>query len=990
MPSTELLSDLQTRAVPAIVDRRSVLLLLEDLWYRDRKCYWKYLLEMMTLGKPGLSRIVFAQSVARLASEDEDLFPLLESIRNAATKGIALHGLRFLCNYVSADPHGVHPLPWLRMCDQIALDDEDDTITRCATILQRLWNGHPELEPSLRALAAKAARHLWSVSMQRNLIALKAVIDTFSEDIEASEAVLNPLFEPDIANPSRELALQELTQEIRALLGAPELVSRLYERAIRAEADAEAKQKQEIRRWSEKSERAEHEGDLPSSPRSGTAMGLDAEFWLEQYISQFLKVAPKRAARCIAESALYWERATDVFRADDVQRVPLVVDGHAFVIEGREAERHEYSSRLVDKLIAALLEHLLHCDEETREAILIVLIDVPAPATVWASVIETSAHDEWLREKISTLVLDVEAIRLFMPSVVHFLTAAVSEIPVSWLEQIKKNVETLDDRDRYAKLEIERALRVARTRNERIKAPRDSKPTSSSADVDDYVVALDQVDIEMRQLNVSKADLEDPVNASIWQAKKVAEEVADRFAHHGTPGTIEVVDIQTAAQALRQLARALEALGAHAGIVTSGWCALARLASLVQVTDVSSDPAFLIAAARRMDGLPWLQLDRFNNLLNARQAFPRAEAVRGLLVLISSTNANNSTISLIEQLVKDPEPAVRFQIAYNLPMLVTVDHERLWPIVERLLQDSSIAVAAAALHNLGPFYGIDRDRTLALCISVLDRFANIIDETPFSARADALIQVCWYHLTQSHLLANEAIDKIVDDIPKTVNGLGAVLHNFRSWLTMDSGDDIAQENARRRTIELYIRLGNAAVSALRAGNRERDVNATQRTERDPCAILLEDLAKQLYFATGAFQEKQGASRLPLFVIARLYADICEFLSVLGTAGSVATGNTVLETLEYFFRVARESSSISSADVLERFVLVARSLIGANAVGSYWKLDAIERVLRRCIAERDPSLSNEDVLLAWGSILDPLLEQGWKQAFLLARDLDVSS
>lgn len=993
MSSTELLGSLQTHAVPAIVDRRSAHLLLEDLWYRDREYYWKCLLDMMMLGRPGLSRIVFAQSVTRLASDDQDLFPLLEGVRNTDTRDSALHALRFVCNYVSADPREVRPSPWLRMCGEIRLGDEDDVITHCATILQRIWNGRLELEPNQRAVAAQAARRLWSVSMQRNLVALKAVIDTFSEDVATGEAAFDPLFEPAIANPSRELALEELTREIKELLGAPELVSRLYERAIRAEADAEAKQRHEVLIWSQQSARADQEGeDVPSFPRSATAANLGAQFWLEQYMSQFLESAPKRAARCVAESAIYWERTTDVFRTTDVQRIPLTVDGKVFLIETRDVEGREHSLHLIDKLVEALMDQLIHRDVETREAILATLVDVPAPATIWSSVIDTAAHDDWLRQRIGVVVLGSEAIRLFSRSVARLLIESGSELPASWLEQIERNVANFGDDEGYAKLQIERALQMVKARNASAEAPGDRKPTSGTAVPDDYVAAIEEVDFEMRQLNLDKADLEEPVNARIWDTKKAAAAIADKLTQQSAPDVMQTADIQSATKALDDLREALQAPDAHAGIVTSGWCTLARLASLIQALAEPSDPSFLLAAARRMDGLPWQRSDGFNNLLNAKQAFPRAEAVRGLLMLVSR-NADANAIGLVEQLLRDPEPAVRFQIAYNLPMLIAVEHDKLWPIVERLLRDSSVSVAAAAVHNLGPFYGIDRDRTLALCISVLDRFVGG-DDTPLRARADALIQVCWYYLTQAHPQASAAIDDIINKIPSTVNGLDAVLHNYRPWLIMGSGDgddDALEENARRRTVDLYVRFGTAAVGALLSGNRERDANAAQRTERDPCAVFLENLAMQLYFATGAFQEeKQGAARLAPLVIARLYAEICEFLVVLGTAGSAAAGNKVLDAFEYFFRVARECSSIQSADVLERFILVARSLIGATGTGSYWKLEAIERVLRRCIAERDPSLSNEEVLLAWGSILDPLLEQGWKQAFLLARDLDVSS
>jgi hypothetical protein len=155
------------------------------------------------------------------------------------------------------------------------------------------------------------------------------------------------------------------------------------------------------------------------------------------------------------------------------------------------------------------------------------------------------------------------------------------------------------------------------------------------------------------------------------------------------------------------------------------------------------------------------------------------------------------------------------------------------------------------------------------------------------------------------------------------------------------------------------------------------------------ANLLEDIAGQLYFASGAFRSKEeDAAPLSGATIREFYANFSDLLVAIGTVGVVSAANRVLETLSHLLKVSVDAD-IAAGDILDRFVPVAESAVKAGAADRYWLLDSLEEVLRRCVAEREPSFRESRMVTAWARVLDPLLETGWDQAFRLARELDLS-
>ena len=210
-----------------------------------------------------------------------------------------------------------------------------------------------------------------------------------------------------------------------------------------------------------------------------------------------------------------------------------------------------------------------------------------------------------------------------------------------------------------------------------------------------------------------------------------------------------------------------------------------------------------------------------------------------------------------------------------------------------------------------------------------------------------------------------------------------MLHSYRDWLVMEGGDEL-EEAARRRTVDLFIRTARMCVSRLSVGDGA--LAPRHGAQRDPHTRLVEEVASQLYFASGAFRAGDSAP-LSDEVTARFYSEMRELLVELGTCGVISAANKVLETFEYFLGLS--IGGIDRRDALERFLRVGEATVRAGAADSYWLLDPIENVLRRCVAEQDQSLTDETILASWSRVLDPLINLGWEQAYRLARDVDLS-
>ena len=101
----------------------------------------------------------------------------------------------------------------------------------------------------------------------------------------------------------------------------------------------------------------------------------------------------------------------------------------------------------------------------------------------------------------------------------------------------------------------------------------------------------------------------------------------------------------------------------------------------------------------------------------------RIAAAETLLWLArDSASVDSLVLESIEDLSRDPSPAVRYTVARRASLVVTVDPERVWRASEdRVRREDSSEVQKALLHTLSVLVNLDIDRAADLIALMYER-----------------------------------------------------------------------------------------------------------------------------------------------------------------------------------------------------------------------------------------------------------------------------
>ena len=979
---------------PSVVvhERRSVLLYLDERWQVDRADYWKRLFVAMARPAPSLSRVTVAESVVQLAREPGDLSQLVDGV--AAREPGASAACKTLFETAGALPKMLTLSPWVQACEAFADIGDAFTLRLAARLLLRMIDLRKDRDAQDSLHMARAARVMLNSSWKRTptesfaaMYAVHAVVETLDAAREQGVGMLETVFDSTSPHAAREEMRAWLLSRADRLMTAPEFVGRMYITTVRVLAEEEATHDRELSSWLEKAYEAEKAGrtQTPVPSRRASSLLPEVDASLEKHAKEFLQRAPNVAARVLAECVERWNSRGDAVIDMPTDVVSLEVQGRSFKVVGRHVDASRYPSGDIGEVLQReLISALVRASDEDASLILDGIVSRPAPASLWTAILDGALDSERLLAIATELLFQAHALRLFARPIRRLLIRWRGKLPERVRARLVDALASLDEGspDRTT---IESALAKGST-SDVGSAAQDPNEASSAVGHDETAFGIDDDGdlFDLSQLGLRREDLNEPANSKLRAAYRAADHQYQRVRELSQARIVGGVPLVEPYERLAELKETLSNPDAHPSLITRGWCSLAELASAIAAVDDSADATLLVEASLRLDSLPWGRGHSFTDLLNLSQAFPRAEAVSGLLRLLSR-DTGDRVLPVVERLSRDEEPAVRFQVAHEMRFLVG-SNERGWAIAERLIHDDVDAVAAAAVHQLGPFFAADAARAIALSDFSLRRFTGA-DEAARLGKKDALFQLAWYHLSRAEEMATSSIAYAISKIVEDTTGFSELMHSYRGWLTIGHPEnDDAEGVARTRTLALFHRIARACISALHSRSQDKDPNARFRSDRSPHSVLLENVAMQLYFASGAFKGSDD-DPVPSEVVARLYFETRDLMLEIGTAGSIDAADRVLDTLEHV--IFDESGLVPSREVLSRFVAIAQSAIAHGWGRDFWRLDAMERVVRRSVAERTESLFDATMLASWSAIIDPLVELGWYQAYLLARDFDLS-
>lgn len=244
---------------------------------------------------------------------------------------------------------------------------------------------------------------------------------------------------------------------------------------------------------------------------------------------------------------------------------------------------------------------------------------------------------------------------------------------------------------------------------------------------------------------------------------------------------------------------------------------------------------------------------------------PRIEAAQGLMRLARyPEGATPQVLGAIDRLSRDPVSSIRFFVAEQLRALYKTANDQMWEMAERLAADSSYAVADAVVRNfLHPLLRLHKARVLGIVTGVFERFPFAdVQRNPKEACLDLYLGG-YLHLNEDS--AREFLFALCKDIAARLAECRAIVHGIRNSLVANkqankSGDDESED--RQRAWTLLNAILREAIREWQALNSEygntpsSQIPRTATEKWESLALLLDSAATELYFASGAYDEKQ--------------------------------------------------------------------------------------------------------------------------------------
>ena len=383
---------------------------------------------------------------------------------------------------------------------------------------------------------------------------------------------------------------------------------------------------------------------------------------------------------------------------------------------------------------------------------------------------------------------------------------------------------------------------------------------------------------------------------------------------------------------------------------------------------------------------------------------PRIDAARGLPFLaLRVGRADNQVAAALLRLCRDKSHALRFNLADRLAVLSNLEPKLMWRLVDCFIRyEKRFSVLEMVLSSLDRLWGASAPDVMLRLARIAKRAHTAPDthkvheriakaylfrflrtgDTECAAFTNLLIRDC------DSVQANHALA-----------GLPAACR-MGHWLTIgDAVNVVAQEEAvRRRTWAFFGKLLSSGQAKLRQhrehwqqlhSNGQPDAQELKSTQEaiNRTAHLVDDIATQLYFASGAFADKQDkdADRLTEPQKKRFWAEANESFLALAEEMHPHTAHHVVQTLRHLLPCAPR----------EVFLVATRAITASSAAGYQYESLAVSEVVKliQCALADHREIfhsqdnSEPDCLAALLKVLDLFVEAGWAEARQLTHRLE---
>ncbi len=1004
----------------ALILHPSFTLHFHHLWTNAGKpAFWNLVFKFVESARiPQISKLAGPAAAAELTRSLADFDLLLARLQGPDTgqQSLADQVFEHVTGSILVTPRRNHPLvgpngePWARLMEHVSRGLRLSLAYSLRSLVTEACESIDESTPAQLADLGAAARRLLEFAWQTDrrdewLIAraIECVAKTFESSPQESATLLRHTFEPEHLKNYGFEEMPWLCRQARRLLPLdPQFIEDLYIAAFGFREKSDAPTAMNPSRILRLSGNRRQDYDM-------------ARYELASVFPDFLSAESERATRAVISAVEAHVREERSVHDTDVaapfpfgQRTARILTDYSSIWDGGSSARHEDPLRMLEAFVA-------HCETLGSsvgglgefQKILSVVVERNQVALLWARLLQLGAKfPATIGQEVAPLASAFPILTGTdtMHAAGEYLESCFASLAPDERERIERAVLAIPDSvspDHRSQGEAIRDRLLGRLSPESL-ATLEAKALLTKM-VDEQRVPQNEPLARFQSFNRAYGEVEylkdqgvavdSEANTNLRRLEQPA--VAFAAQHRNTSPTPEEIEkILSPLRALYQALANATADGVDAKQADYGAGVLAEACvSITQNSEVSCDsPAgmfvkeVLLGFRNHPSPVPHPAQDaQFDKSPSWGGPAARISAAQGLTNLARTKScATEELLAAVENVSRDPVPAVRFQVVVRLTSLYQNDPDRMWRIIERIAtSDESRGVLSGLLGSpVSQLAGAQPDRSTLCVRTVLDR--TLTDSEEVSEAAIGILN--GLHVWQDHPLSGELLSGFISTPGKNPQLLQRVLLDLRSLITHGPADaPSAKDNAiRRRALNVFRRVVQSARAELRALEQARrnvafDAWPEADQERARQIIRLLDIAaREYYFGSGAFEVKQQSrkagqkqpghgERKRLFQESRVIVDELAALSFPSIA------HNLLQALETF--VAFDPRAV---------FLTAGKVVRSGAGGGYqfeqMAADLVVRLVERYLAEYRDLLQNDDACrTTLVELLDTFVKAGWSNA-----------
>lgn len=499
-----------------------------------------------------------------------------------------------------------------------------------------------------------------------------------------------------------------------------------------------------------------------------------------------------------------------------------------------------------------------------------------------------------------------------------------------------------------------------------------------------------------------------PVTAEANLRIQELEEPVKAFSENylnSSPDTHTLETIFPALQSLYATLQTADTDGVHPQQCNYAWGVLAAACDRIAVLETLSCETdlgrfikqVLLEASKQPEPIHYPEFDtQFDESQSWGSPAARIDAAQGLTKLTRHSNCiDDELLATVEQLTYDPVPAVRYQVTSNLLWMYKTAPQLMWRIISRITrEEASRGVLHGLLYPLGRLSSSHGESVAELIKVIFDRVTDGSGSKQIREYCTSIF--FGLDVWQDNPIAREVISQIASHPDEFYIEASRIVIEVRDYLTLGSVEPVepSKEKVRKRALNIISQILDSSSSILGELQTQHQGNlfeqwSEQNQEKFKSLVRLADsIAMQIYFASGAFDEKrnglQQSSNIPLSLQAKRrflqeVSPILDSFSQLSCFSSIV--HRLLETLTFLVDI----------DPKEIFLRIGH--IVQNGKNGYYEYEfqgdeLVVKFIERFLAEYRYILrDSEECRRVLIETLDTFVRAGWLSARRLTYRLE---